>query len=48
MPIYEYECKKCKVVIEKLVVNKNKKKKVKCVICGGTMRRVMSTSNFRI
>ena len=47
MPIYEFECKKCGVIKEVLVLGK-KDKKVKCEKCNTVMEKVVSISNFQL
>ena len=48
MPIYEYECKECKVLQEFIV--KNEHVKVECKKCGSTdMKKQVSTgTNFKL
>ncbi|HXD31101.1 MAG TPA: FmdB family zinc ribbon protein [Pyrinomonadaceae bacterium] len=41
MPIYEYECRKCKAVSEVLQKSSDKPP-VKCKKCGGRLERLMS------
>ena len=43
MPIYEYECQKCKAHIE-LFQKMNDKPPVKCRKCGGRLEKLFSTS----
>ena len=42
MPIYEYTCKKCEAVIEK-IHGMNENPRVKCEKCGGTAQRKISS-----
>jgi len=45
MPIYEYECQKCKKVFEYTQSIKEPKKDV-CEECGGPLERLISPSGF--
>ena len=45
MPVYEYQCKKCKKVIE--VVHKvNDKPEVLCPKCGSKTKKIISLNAF--
>lgn len=48
MPIYEYQCDKCKNIFEELL-NKDIPK-LKCPIkgCNGTLNKLISFTNFRL
>lgn len=48
MPIYEYACKKCGYIFEKVNINKVTKLTVKCPNCDDIAKRIMSSSNFVI
>jgi len=45
MPIYEYECQKCKKVFEFTQGIKEPKKET-CEECGGSLERIISPSGF--
>jgi putative FmdB family regulatory protein len=45
MPIYEYECQKCKKVFEYTQGIKEPKKDT-CEACGGSLERIISPSGF--
>jgi putative FmdB family regulatory protein len=45
MPIYEYECQKCKKVFEYTQGIKEPKKDT-CEACGGSLERLISASGF--
>ncbi|MEW6113971.1 MAG: zinc ribbon domain-containing protein [Thermodesulfobacteriota bacterium] len=44
MPIYEYQCNKCEGQFEKLVFGQED---VVCPQCGGDVRRLLSSCNFK-
>ena len=46
MPIYEYECKKCNIIKEILVLPCDKEPK--CPKCKGIMDRLISRSTFKL
>ena len=46
MPIYEYECKKCKAHVE-ILQKMNDKPLVKCRKCGGRLEKQWSQSGFQ-
>jgi len=51
MPLYEYECSKCKTRHERLVSRIPKsgtRSYVRCDECGSRMKRVISASNFSV
>lgn len=52
MPIYEYVCKKkkCKQKepFEKLVFGTKEEEAVRCPVCGGKVKQVLSPSNIEI
>ena len=45
MPLYEYECPKCKQVIEIIAKYDTIPK---CPLCGEEMKKIMSESNFHL
>ena len=46
MPIYEYECKKCKEITEILDITGLKKEKIKCPACGSyKLEKIFSVTN---
>lgn len=45
MPIYEYECEKCKNIFEKYQ-HFDDDILTKCKHCGGDLRKIISKSNF--
>lgn len=47
MPIYEYLCKKCETVVEK-IHGVDEKPAVKCPKCGGRAQRKISSSSFHL
>ncbi len=47
MPIYEYLCKKCNKVFEELQ-GFNDEPLTKCKECGGTLKKLISLSNFHL
>jgi putative FmdB family regulatory protein len=47
MPLYEYECSKCKNKIELLEKYSENTTKI-CSICGGLMKRIMSKNTFHL
>lgn len=46
MPIYEYECRKCKAHLE-VFQKLNEKPPVKCRKCGGRLEKLISASAFQ-
>lgn len=46
MPIYEYKCKGCKALIEKLRKYDQADDPVRCKACSGEAVRVISRSSF--
>ena len=52
MPIYEYVCKKekCKQKepFEKLVFGYDEERAVRCPVCGGKVKQVLSLSNIEV
>ena len=47
MPIFEYECKKCNNIFEKLVLTETPK--IICPICSSeTVTKIISSSNFKV
>jgi putative FmdB family regulatory protein len=44
--IYEYKCKKCKKVIEKIVNMSERDNYVECPDCKTEMKRILSTFGF--
>ncbi|MBI5426985.1 MAG: zinc ribbon domain-containing protein [Nitrospinae bacterium] len=47
MPIYEYECEKCKEVLE-VLQNPNDEPLKKCGKCGGELHKVIANSTFHL
>ncbi len=47
MPLYEYQCSKCKRTLEKFSTISNRKDIINC-ICGYTAKRIISSSFFKI
>jgi putative FmdB family regulatory protein len=47
MPIYEYECKKCKKVIEKCQKFSDPHLTA-CTFCGGELKKLISNSSFQL
>lgn len=47
MPIYEYQCPKCKTAKE-LQHGMSESPKVKCPACKASMRRVISVNSFQL
>lgn len=43
MPIYEFRCKKCNVIFERLCFPGTKQDFIPCPVCKGRTERVMST-----
>ena len=43
MPLYEFECEKCKNIQEELIFSK--KEKIVCNKCGGNLKKIVSRSN---
>jgi len=48
MPLYEFECKKCKKTVEKLLFGKELDEEQLCDKCKKPMKRVLSTYSFDI
>lgn len=48
MPIFEFECKKCKKTVEKLLFGKEVDEEQLCSKCRKPMRRILSTYSFDI
>jgi putative FmdB family regulatory protein len=48
MPIYEYECPDCKHIMEEIRTTWGRDDLAVCPVCGGTMERKVSVSNFTI
>ena len=48
MPLYEYECPKCKKTVEKLLFGKEVDEKQLCPKCKNPMKRILSTFGFDI
>lgn len=46
MPIYEYECVSCKLVIEQVVSIKDNVREIKCTSCNNVAKKVVSNSTF--
>lgn len=44
MPLYEFECEKCKNIQEELVFSK-KEEKTSCDKCGGNLKKIISRPN---
>lgn len=47
MPLYEYHCKTCKKIIEKLQSIKAKNT-IECSECGNKCKRIISKSSFKL
>ncbi len=47
MPIYEYQCKRCHHITERLVYN-DRSPEIKCVNCGYVAEKIMSSSTFQL
>ena len=47
MPVYEYECKKCKAIQECIYHIEERLPQVKCKKCGGTAVRVLSLGGIQ-
>ena len=48
MPIYKYECSKCKHITEELQKVSNGQNEKMCPICLGKMKKIISKSNFHL
>ena len=49
MPIFEYKCKDCDLIFEKIVTGSEKEhKNTECKKCGRLVKRIVSFSNFKI
>ncbi len=46
MPIHEYQCPRCKIIIEKLITSSDSNKPV-CPKCEGRTKKIMSASHFK-
>ena len=47
MPIYEYECKKCKIIVGEYKKLEEYRDTIKCSQCGKRMKRVFSVHQVR-
>jgi len=47
MPLYEYECSKCKHIFEKLLF-RDDRDELDCPKCGGKARKILSISAFKV
>lgn len=47
MPIYEYECEKCKEVVE-ILQKADEEPQSKCEQCGGKLNKVITNSTFHL
>jgi len=45
MPVYEYQCSKCKKILEEFQSIKNIKETINCE-CGYTAKRIISNTSF--
>ena len=43
MPLYEFECEKCKNTQEELIFSKEEK--IRCDKCGGRLKKIISRPN---
>ena len=49
MPIYEYECRKCKNIFEAILSSSNEAGKVSCTKCGSSdITKIMSAGSHRL
>ena len=48
MPIFAYECARCKMRVERLYVHNESVPHVKGCSCGGLQHRVVTAANFKI
>ena len=48
MPLFEFECKKCKKTVEKLVFGKEMDEEQLCEKCKKPMKRILSKCSFDI
>jgi len=46
MPVYEYECPKCKIIIDVFDKINNKNHIIKCRKCKVSMKKIISKNNF--
>lgn len=46
MPIFEYKCEKCNIVIEEYLPISSNINNVKCWKCGGEAKKIISNSTF--
>lgn len=44
--LYEYQCKKCNTITEKITFD-YEKKSIKCPVCGARAKKILSTGSFR-
>lgn len=42
VPVFEYTCKKCGHIFEKLVLKKEEEEDIRCPKCNGMTKKVMS------
>ncbi|MFQ5445090.1 MAG: FmdB family zinc ribbon protein [Nitrospinales bacterium] len=47
MPIYEYECKKCKEVVE-ILQKADDEPQTQCEKCGGKLNKMVTNSTFHL
>lgn len=49
MPVYEYQCKSCDIIVDQLVsIKKSDSHKVICDCCGKLMKKKISTPKFYV
>ena len=48
MPIYEFRCTECDEVSEEMLSFKDKKKTIKCPVCGNKAERIISLGSFHL
>ena len=48
MPIYEFRCTECDEVSEEMLSFKDKKKTIKCPVCGNKAERILSLGSFHL
>lgn len=46
MPIYEFECPDCNIIIETLLPNNHKEDSITCPKCKKKMKRIISKTSF--
>ncbi len=48
MPIYEFRCTECDEVSEEMLSFKDKKKTIKCPVCGNIAEKILSLGSFHL